>query len=129
MQNKNKITSEKISLEIIDGVLHANYHPCKINLKEAKKITQERLCYLDGASYPAIITSDGIIEISREARVFFSSHDGIVGLTSATFVYGNSIPSRILSFFILKMHPPSIPSKAFQSKKKALLWLNKYKSH
>ena len=129
MQNKNKKKYEKASLEIIDGILYTNYIPCKIDITDAKKIVQERIDYLEGKSYPTIITADGIIEISREARVFLSSSLGIVGLNSATFVYGNSIPARILSFFILKMHPSSIPSKAFKNKKKALLWLDKYKNH
>jgi hypothetical protein len=126
MQNKKKTTSKEISFEIIDGIMYITYNPCKVNLINAKKITEDRVIYQDGNSYPTIMRSNGPIEISREARVFWTSQTGTFGLTAIAFLYENSLTNRILAFFIIKMHPPLIPTKAFKNKKKAREWLQQY---
>jgi hypothetical protein len=126
MNNKSKITSKEISFEIIDGLLHITYNPCKINLIDAKEITQDRITYQEGNLYPTIMSSNGPIEMSREARVFLTSKAGTFGLTAMAFLYESSLTNRILAFFIIKMHPPSVPTRAFKNKRKATEWLKQY---
>lgn len=124
--NKQLAKFKHIDLEIIDNILYAKYNTCKIDLEQAKKIIKDRLEYTEGNSYLAIITSSGITEITKEARVFFSTKKGTNGLSAIALVHEDSKLNQVVMNFALKLYPPTIPIKTFKKKEKALFWLQNF---
>lgn len=125
--NKNPNNLKSINLELKDGILFTKYISCKIDVSLAKEIVAHRINYTEGHIYPALITSSGIVEITKEARNFFGSQKGSKGLSAIALVYESSKLNQIIMNFMLKLHPPLIPIKSFKNSKKALHWLTKLK--
>lgn len=118
------IINNNITLTFINKILYAKYSACIIDLELAKKIVKERNEFTKNQCVPAIITCEGRIEITKEARKYFSTINGTLGLSFVALVYENSIANKLLMSFMLKMHPPVVPTKIFKSKEKAISWIN-----
>lgn len=124
MNNNTHTVNENIKFTIVNNILFAQYSACTIDEELAKKIVLERKKFTQNKNMPALLTCVGRIEITREARKYFSSLKGTLGLTHVALVYENSIANKLLMSFMLKMHPPVVPTKIFKSKEKAISWIN-----
>lgn len=118
-----KFENSQIIMEIEDGVLIATYKAgLKLTLEDVKNIVAERLKLLDGKTLPVLIIDSGVISMDKSARDFLSSTEGISGLKSAAIIE-NSLFSKMLINFFLRLTNPKIQVKAFSSHDEALKWL------
>ncbi len=106
-----------------DGVLIATYKAgLKMTLDDVKTIVKERLKLIEGKEVPVLIIDSGVVSMDKAARDFLSSDEGTKGLRSAAIIE-NSIFSKMLINFFLRLTNPKIQVKAFNDKKEALNWL------
>ncbi len=124
---KKILNSKFVIFELENEILFANIKSkLKIDKNIAIEIVKTRMGFTEGKSYPQLIQDMGVISIDREAREYFSS-EGIMGITAGAFLL-NSVFSKFLGNFYLKITRPPIPTKIFTDKAKALEWLGKFKS-
>lgn len=117
--------NENIKFTVINNILYAQYSTCIINEELAKKIVKERKEFTKNISLPAVITCVGRVEITKEARKYFATLKGTIGLTHIALVYENSTTNKLLMNFMIKMHPPIVPTKIFKNKEKAISWIKR----
>ncbi len=124
MQDSNQIfENHQLKIEIIDGVLHAHFKAgLKLTLADAKFLVDERVRLCNGKSYPFLIFDGGVVSMDRDARVYFSSDEGIRGILYAAFIE-SSVFSKMLINFFLKITSPKVKSKAFTNLEDALKWI------
>lgn len=123
--SKTHIINNKIKFELKNNILYAIYYSSIIDLELAKKIVKERTEFTKHQCVPAIITCEGRIEITKEARKYFSTLKGTLGLSHVALVYENSTANKLLMNFMIKMHPPIVPTKIFKNKEKAISWIKR----
>ena len=118
-----KFENSQIKMEVVDGILYATYKSgLKLTLDDVQNIVKERLVLLDGKSLPVLIIDAGVVSMDKSARDFLSSEDGISGLKAAAIIE-NSLFSKMLINFFLKLTNPKLQVKAFGSHDEALNWL------
>ncbi len=118
-----KFENSQIKMELEDGVLFATYKAgLQLTLDDVQNIVKERLVLLDGQSLPVLIIDAGVVSMDKSARDYLSSEDGISGLKSAAIIE-NSLFSKMLINFFLKLTNPKLQVKAFVSHEEALKWL------
>ncbi len=118
-----KFENSQIKMEVEDGILYATYKAgLKLTLDDVKNIVKERLVLLEGKSLPVLIIDAGVVSMDKSARDFLSSEEGISGLKSAAIIE-NSLFSKMLINFFLKLTNPKLQVKAFGSQDEALIWL------
>ncbi len=111
---------------IRDGLLIATYQSgLEINLSIARSIVSDRLSFTEGRPYPVLIYNLGVVSIDKEARDFFSSADGTIGVRVAAIITDSAYKVSLTNFFLLVTRPP-LPVKLFQQDTKALRWLRQY---
>lgn len=115
--------NSQIHMEIVDGVLYATYKAgLKMTIDDAKNIVNERLKLLEGKILPVLIIDSGVVSMDKSARDYLSSDEGISGLRAAAIIE-NSLFSKMLINFFLRLTNPKIQVKAFNNKEEALKWL------
>lgn len=118
-----KFENSQIKMEVVDGILYATYKSgLKLTLDDVQNIVKERLVLLEGKSLPVLIIDAGVVSMDKSARDFLSSEDGISGLKAAAIIE-NSLFSKMLINFFLKLTNPKLQVKAFGSHDEALNWL------
>jgi uncharacterized protein (UPF0261 family) len=122
-ENDNIFENHQLKIEIIDDVLHAHYKAgIKLTLEDAKHLVSERLKLCKGKSYHFMIYDGGVVSMDRDARIYFSSEEGIAGILSAAFIE-SSVFSKMLINFFLKITTPKVRSKAFTNLEDAMTWI------
>jgi len=120
---ENTFENHQIKVEIIDDVFHAHYKSgIKLTLEDAKFLVKLRIDMCKGRSYYFMIYDGGVVSMDRDARVYFSSEEGISNILSAAFIE-SSVFSKMLINFFLKITSPRVRSKAFTNTDEALKWL------
>lgn len=115
--------NSQIHMVVEDGILIATYKAgLKMTIDDARHIVNERLKLLDGKSLPVLIIDSGVVSMDKSARDFLSSDEGIGGLSAAAIIE-NSLFSKMLINFFLRLTNPKIQVKAFNNKTEALKWL------
>ena len=118
-----KFENSQIKMEVEDGILYATYKAgLKLTLDDVRNIVKERLVLLEGKSLPVLIIDAGVVSMDKSARDFLSSEEGISGLKSAAIIE-NSLFSKMLINFFLKLTNPKLQVRAFGSHEEALNWL------
>ena len=121
-----KFENSQIKMEVLDGILYATYKSgLKLTLDDVKNVVKERLVLLDGKTLPVLIIDAGVVSMDKSARDYLSSEEGISGLKIAAIIE-NSMFSKMLINFFLRLTNPKLQVKAFVSETDALEWL---KSH
>lgn len=85
-----------------------------------------RLEFTDHTNLPLLILDQGVSGMSKEARDYFSSDEGIYLVKASSIVIDSVFGSFLVNFF-LKVTNPKIPVKVFSDIKKAKKWLEAYK--
>jgi hypothetical protein len=118
-----KFENSQIKMEVSDGILFATYKAgLKLTLDDVQNIVKERLVLLEGKTLPVLIIDAGVVSMDKSARDYLSSEEGISGLKSAAIIE-NSLFSKMLINFFLKLTNPKLHVKAFGSHEDALKWL------
>lgn len=98
-----------------------------LNLTAAKSVIELRTEICNGKSYPVLILDDGIGSVTKEARDYFASPNGTVGVEAAAMVYSNSFNRMVARFFLLvSVNKLLVPTDIFSNIETAKTWLNQY---
>ena len=112
--------------EMHDGILHLYYkRGLLINLEMAREIVSARLEFSNNESFPMLIVDLGIVGVEKAARDWFSSEEGTCRITACALVL-DTVYSRVLGNFFIKITRPRIPVKVFNQKAKGVEWLHHF---
>ena len=117
-----------VKIELLNGILEAEYKPVYINIDVAKDVLITRNIFTKGNSLPMLLDGIGIKGIDKEARDFFSQPEGSRGLTATAILVKSRLDTFFANFLIkVNISKPIIPIKLFTDRKEALIWLEQYK--
>lgn len=121
-----KPNSESVHLLVRDKILEVSFKPgLHINRKIAEKIVRDRLFFTHGKPMPAIIISQGLISVDRQAREYLSSEHGTIGLLGTAIIVDSTFSTFIGNFFI-SVNETNMPARIFSSIPQAKKWLQQF---
>ncbi len=106
------------------GIIHEIFKPSFdiMDLEIAKIITADRLKVSNGVYRPLYVELGNAVKMEREANKYLSTGDAMTYLTATGILVRDEI-ERIGAQFYITFFRPSIPTKFFRNKEKALNWL------
>lgn len=126
MMSELKIVENAVAkLTVEDGVFICTYKAGEVNLEQARQVVKDRLALCEYQACPGIIVDRGVTKISKEAREYFGSDDGIEGVTAAAVVTNKPVGNMIINFLV-RIQKPAIPVKTFTNMDSAKMWLKQY---
>ena len=109
-----------------EDILFGEYKHVDVNsLAIAMECVKDRLLLANGNSYPYLLDARKLRSINKEARDYFASEESEKCMVAGAILVDSSITTIIGNFF-LKINKPSIPTRIFTDKEKALDWLRKF---
>lgn len=116
------------TLSLKNGIIHGIYKPKikKIDLELAKKLVHDRKLVSDGKTYPVFVDLYKAVAINKAARNYFSSPEGIQGLSAVGVLVTNQLTKHGATIWNM-IDKPAVPTKIFTDKEKALQWLSQFK--
>ena len=113
---------------IENGVLFLVYKRRLImTLDVAKKIVEDRLKVSNGVSRPMFLDARNFLSTNRETMKYYKTKEVVQFVTAGAGLLGSYLGWLAGSIFIA-LEKPLVPTKLFTDEKKALKWLEKYKS-
>ena len=123
---KNVLDTPYVYMELKDGIITGWYKPGqKITVAVARQVVEIRYEYFEKKSYPVLIFDSGVKSMDKEARDFFASKEGNLGITAGAVVVKSSFTMMMVNF-LFQVSRPVIPCKIFTDENKAREWLNKF---
>ncbi len=117
------IDNDFITLWIEEGIMYGKYKPGKlIDLAAAKRVVSDRLQLCSGKDYPSLTIATDLKGITKEARDYFSSGDGIRHMIRLALITGSPI-ARMVGNFWLQINKPELPTRMFNDQAEAVKWL------
>ena len=109
------------------GVLHEIFKETfpSLNLEVAKAITADRLIVSNGITRPLYVELGSINKMDRAANRYLSTGPAMECL-SATGILVKDQMEKLGANLYTGFFKPSVPTKFFTDKDKALLWLRNY---
>jgi hypothetical protein len=123
---EKKLNTPYAFFEIRKGIFYLSYKQgLVISLEIAREIVRMRLQFAENTAFPILITDLGIVGMEKNARDWFSSEEGTCQITACALVL-NTVYSRVLGNFFIKLTRPLIPVKIFNDHAKAQEWLRPF---
>lgn len=124
---KNEQIETSIGHHFIEGdLLHIVFREdADIDVEEILESKQARIDLQKGKPMKVLVDARGLFHISKEARDI-AAEEHHAKMSVAMALVSNSLSTRIISNFFIKFNKPKSPTKMFNSKSKALLWLNEF---
>lgn len=121
---KNRIEVSKFWTWIDeDGVIHTEVKPnAEIFIEDAKE-NSKIVNSLGEEGTGLLVDSREIKSMTREARQFFTVRNRSSKINVIAIVTRSPV-SKIIANFFLGVNKPDMPCKLFNSKEKALVWVN-----
>lgn len=112
-----------------DGILRGKYNASlTIDIDVAKAAVEYRKKLTNYKQAPILVDSRGVIEITKEARNYFSSDEGYQLLSAAAILIESKFTSYLANFFLnVNLKKTPVPIKLFTSETEALKWLENYR--
>jgi len=108
------------------GILEVIYtEGLRINLKEAQLIVSDRLYFQDHLSCPILCDVQGVTAIDFDARNYLAGYGS--ALTTAVALLATDKPHHVLADYFISIASPKIPTKFFNNRAQALLFLETFK--
>jgi hypothetical protein len=124
--NKAPFVTPYVQYEIIDDILYVTLQPGQvIDIDVARDLVKQRLEYIEGKSYPILLSGEGVKAINKDARDHLSKEGQKGVLAGAILVH--SVYTEFFGNFYLRVNNAEVPSKLFTDKEKALEWLEQFK--
>ena len=95
-----------------------------LSLEQAKELFNAYLEITNGKKVPHLFTVTKFAMIEKDVMEFIAEVGNKKGKADAFVIH--SLSQKILGNFYLKFHKPSIPTKFFSSKEKAIEWLKSF---
>jgi hypothetical protein len=119
---------EYTEMWIEDGILICVFSSGLIITEEVAIIAvRERIRISNGCTYPALIDATKIQYLTKTAREYLATVDGIRYLSCSAFLVNNEVQTIFINFFLM-INKPAIPSKIFSDREEAINWLQKFKN-
>ena len=114
-------------LEVVNGILHITLKDeADLDVDEVIDMIEKRETLQKGE--PMLVLADirKIWQATRQARETAASQR-MANLNIAMAIVTGSLASRMLANFFIKFNKPKTPTKMFNSKEKALVWLEQFR--
>ncbi len=128
----NPVTNKVVDLRAFktwlgaDGICYTVVKPNSvIELQDAHANTLAVKEVSSGSTFPILVNLKEINYISKEARNHFSMQNRSAGVTAIAMLI-KSPGSRIIGNFFLGLNKPTVPTKLFTDKNKAIAWLKQF---
>ena len=123
----NLVKTDLMNIWKENDIVFAEFITHKINLKIAKELVEFRLNYTNHQDSLLYIDASKVKIIDKGARDHFGSSEGTKNIKAAA-IFTNSVLTSFLANFLLSVNLTRIKSKIklFNSKEKAITWLNQY---
>lgn len=120
--------NEFVEMWVENGILHIVHVPfATITLEIAEINVAARLEITDGKTLPVFADVRGAKTMTKEARQYLSTGDGIKGISAGAFLIKTQIEALMANAWLV-LYPMKVPTRLFTDKEGALGWLEKYKS-
>jgi hypothetical protein len=120
--------SEYVKIELVNGIIEAEYQPIFINIKIANDVLKSRTLFTTDKPRPMLLDGVRIKGIDKESRDFFSKPEASAGLTATAILVKSRLDKFFANFLIrVNISKASIPIRLFTAKQEALDWLEQYK--
>ena len=123
------LDTKYVILELINGILMFTYKSeFELTLGIAQEIVKTRLEFTRGKMYPVLIKDDGLKGVTKEARDFLSSQEGVKGVKAGALLSSSFFNAFLGNFFLkITFKKPSIPARLFTDREVAIKWLEQFK--
>lgn len=108
-----------------NGIIIGTFESQFIDLDIAKRITDSRVAFQKGKTYPLLSNIKNIKGSTKAARDYMASKDGCQGVIAAAVLIDSPIGSMIGNFFI-RVSKPFVPTQIFTDEAEAKKWLSQY---
>ncbi len=106
-------------IEFADGIT--------IDLEKAKQIVEARQKFTNGAPCPCLGIASKSMTLTKEARDYFSSEEGMKGIKATAFIADSVFKMFLANFFLsVSVSKKRFPSKIFTEKERAIQWLKQF---
>lgn len=121
--------NEFVEMWVENGILHIVHVPFATITQEIAEINvAARLEIAEGKTMPVFADVRSVKTMTKEARQYLSTGDGVRGISAGAFLIKTQIEVLLTNAW-LALYPMKIPTRLFIDKKDALGWLEKYKSN
>lgn len=121
------LENQYVKIWIEEGVLYEVFKPgATLDLSAAKLVLEDRLKVSNEVSMPIFVDMTELVIADNKARAFMGSKEGTAFLTCGAFLINNELNKLLINIFIKFSHP-SIPTRFFTNKEKAMQWLEETK--
>jgi len=121
-----KYTEERFSFTVDDGIIFFEIHVPYVDDQLVDDAVRIRKKLTDGKTLPIVSDFSKVISGTRDARSKLACKDSMIGTSAAAVIFRNKSQKLMYSFFKL-LYNPSVQSRVFLSKEKAIQWISKFK--
>ena len=127
MNDLKEIETEIALLDLKNDILHITIkEDTEIDIDNIKENIKCREKVQQGKKFLVFVDTTGLHGISNEARSY-AAQDEITSMNKAMAVLTPSLPTKMLVNFFIKFDKPNSPTKMFNTRQKALDWLETYR--
>jgi hypothetical protein len=119
-------SNEILDGHLDDGIMVLKFKVKKFDLDAAKVAVAARIEASKGIAFPMLVDGREVSSISKEARDYFATDDGIKFLLASALV-ADSVLGKFLGNFFLQINKPKVPLRLFTDDKEAYKWLQQFK--
>ena len=124
---QKQLDTPYVYLELEDDLLTGYYKKDKkIDLAAAKQIVRDRLELAGDHSVLALAINLGVKNMTKEARDYLASEEGVKNLIAGAIITGSPVGSFIGNWY-LSISKPLVPSRIFTKKEAAIKWLQQFR--
>ncbi|MDX1829311.1 MAG: hypothetical protein R3342_07175 [Lutibacter sp.] len=123
--NYELFENEYAKFWVNNQILFFEYKPdLVIDLKAAQQIVKDRITFQNEVTYPIFCDIRGVVYFNKASRDYLAKSGSI--LTKAVGILVHQKVSKAISSFYLEISKPTVPTKLFEDKSKALQFLSNY---
>ena len=116
-----------VYLELHNDLLIGTYKKgLKVTLEIAKAIVKTRLEFIDYKPKLTLALNQGVISMTKEARDYLASDEGVRGCIAGAIVLDSPVGSFLGNFYLL-VSKPKVPARIFTKNEDAIKWLSKFR--
>lgn len=124
------IDTEYCEMWLENGIIFQVYKPdLVVTIDIAKAMVEDRIKISNGITRPMLADIKNLVSIDSEAREYLASERAIYLLSAGAILLGSSLKDYIATLaakIYLKIDRPPFPTKLFNDKEKALIWLETF---
>lgn len=122
----DKLESNEFSTWMLNNIIYTEVKPnAIIDLQAAQKNSEMVKKLSQGKKYPLLVDLNNIKSITKEARDHFAMKNREPLINSLAMVIKSPI-SRMIGNYFINLSSPTVPTKLFNHKEKAIKWLSPY---